>query len=357
MKPFTICYFGIYNPEFSRNRIYIQGLRKNGVQVIECRSVLSSALKILGLWKKHWVIRDSYDVLVVGYPGHVVVPLARLISRKPVILDALGTLYEAEVLSHNAGWLKALKTRMIDWLAVRTAHVILVESESQKQYFIEKFGRRKKYEVVYTGADDSVLDTSKSVAPLKNFTVLFRGSLTPESGMPVILETVEIIEKHYPEEQIRFRIMGRGICENDVHEEIRRRDLKTVELITEKLPWPDLVRKMRECHISLGQFGDNPRLNRTIPHKAFESLALGIPYLSARTPATEEFLVDGENCVMCRVADPLDLAEKILLLKHDVALRAHVAEKGVTLYLENFKPAILGKRIMEVIYLRRKNAL
>ena len=35
-----VCYFGTYRAEYSRNRIMMEGLRKNGVEVIECHENL-----------------------------------------------------------------------------------------------------------------------------------------------------------------------------------------------------------------------------------------------------------------------------------------------------------------------------
>jgi len=32
----TICYFGDYNSNYSRNRVIIKGLKENGVNVLEC---------------------------------------------------------------------------------------------------------------------------------------------------------------------------------------------------------------------------------------------------------------------------------------------------------------------------------
>ena len=35
-----VCYFGTYRAEYSRNQIMIEGLRRNGVEVIECHETL-----------------------------------------------------------------------------------------------------------------------------------------------------------------------------------------------------------------------------------------------------------------------------------------------------------------------------
>ena len=39
-RPLHVCYFGAYREEYSRNRIMIEGLRRNGVEVVECHALL-----------------------------------------------------------------------------------------------------------------------------------------------------------------------------------------------------------------------------------------------------------------------------------------------------------------------------
>ena len=39
-QPLRVCYFGTYRANYSRNQIMIEGLRCNGVEVIECHETL-----------------------------------------------------------------------------------------------------------------------------------------------------------------------------------------------------------------------------------------------------------------------------------------------------------------------------
>ncbi|MCX6715593.1 MAG: hypothetical protein NT077_01085 [Candidatus Taylorbacteria bacterium] len=138
-----ICYFGIYNPEFGRNKVYISGLRQNGHEVIECHDNSSGLIKFWRLWRRHIAVikAGGYDVLVVGYPGHLVVPFAKMLSKKPVIFDALCTLYEGEVISRGkyvCNPFMRVWVRFIDHAAVKTADIIMVETNAQCEYFIKK---------------------------------------------------------------------------------------------------------------------------------------------------------------------------------------------------------------------------
>ena len=67
-----VCYFGTYRSNYPRNRILIDGLRKNGMDVIECHAQLWHGLQdrediAKGGWKspKFWIrIITTYSKLL-----------------------------------------------------------------------------------------------------------------------------------------------------------------------------------------------------------------------------------------------------------------------------------------------------
>ena len=106
---------------------------------------------------------------------------------------------------------------------------------------------------------------------------------------------------------------------------------------------------MLGCQISLGQFENNLRLERTIPHKCYETLAMNLPYVTAGTPAILEILKDGISSMLVNLADPKDLAEKILMLKNNPDLMGNIAENGYKLYQEKFTPKNTVKDILAIL--------
>lgn len=325
----------------------MQGLKANGVEILECQSLAPGFQKYIELFGKHKNLAGEYDALVVGYPSHSVVPLAKLLSRKPVVFDALCTMYEGVVLSRQSKgfWgLKALYIKFIDWLAVKCADIVLVESEAQRKYFAEKFGESSKYKVVYTGADDSVFYIDAQTEKKEKFTVLFRGKFLPEAGIKYIIESAKILA----EKEVNFLIIGNGWLEKDLKLKIEDLKLGNLELITENLSDEDLRKLMLSCRISLGQFEKHERLSRTIPHKCFESLALGLPYITARAEPVAEILKEGEEVIFVNPADPENLADKILYLKNNPDLLERLSQNGHKLYQQKFTPKVLADRILKI---------
>lgn len=66
----TVCYFGLYKPDYPRNATLIKGLRTNGIKVVECnvRRHLLWGMRYWYLIKKFWPLRKQIDVILVGFP-------------------------------------------------------------------------------------------------------------------------------------------------------------------------------------------------------------------------------------------------------------------------------------------------
>lgn len=342
-KSLRICYMGMTRPDFSRSGVYRPALREQGVLVHDCFTEDTGVRRFSTLFQKHWAIRDDYDVLVVAYPGYILVWFARLVSRRPIIFDALCTLWEAETYSHGAGTLTQLRARCIDWVAVHCASVVLVESVAQQRFFQKRFGGNpEKYQVVYTGVSESVVT---SVSKRHAFTVVFRGRLTYESGIEYLVHAAQLLSRT----AIQFRIVGHGYKLAEVQQLITTLGISNVEIVTERLSDEALRAAVAECHVSIGQVSTNPRLARTIPHKAFESMLLGVPYITARTEAVGEIFHDGVSCSMVPSADPQALADAILAL-HDNPARAESLQQQARLFFDStLSRHALGQRLVSVV--------
>ncbi len=345
----TILWFGLYDPQFGRNKIYREALETAGHTIIECQDTSGGISKYIRLWKKHTALKGKYDVLVVGYPGHIVTPLAQWISDKKVVVDALGSLYDAEINSHRAGILRRIKNRIADRLMVRYADVILLESEAQKSYFEVHFGASEKYRVVYTGAWKEFENQSVRLKHAKKdpgtFTVLFRGKLTPECGIMYMVEAASLL-KDSP--HIRFVIAGSGYLKDKVEAYIRDQQLNNVELVTRYLSTEELV-GLYSADVALGQFENNPRLNRTIPHKAFEAFATKTPFISGDAPAIREIVTDDETAFLVPLADASAIARRIKDISARPELLRHVSESSQRLYQEKFSQVLIARKLASIM--------
>lgn len=338
----TICYINLDNKN-PRDQVTISGLRENGATVLEINNSSSGLKKYWQIAGEYWANRKSVDLVIIGYTGAVLVPWMYLISRKKIIYNAGNSFYESMIISRGGNWWQKARYWLLDWIAFSCADLILLESEAQKNFIAQTFFvNPKKLKVHYIGADETHFFFDENIKKLANFTVVFRGKFLPEAGTDIVVRAAKELE----EKNIKFRILGSGLLLKQIESLIAELKPSNLELITEHLPYEKLRELMQECHLSIGQVADHPRLQRTIPHKAFESLAMKLPYLTARQPAILELLQEGSTCFGVNPGDPQDLAQKISELRDKPGLLNSVAEGGLELYHRNLTSRVLGQKLI-----------
>ena len=339
----TICFFGIYDPEYSRNSILMKGLRQNGLEVIECNATQGKVKKYFSLVAKHWKIRKKYDVMVVAFPGYQAIILAKLLSRKPLILDAFFSIYDSEVLDRKITGSKTIAAYyywFLDWLACGLADKVTLDTWAHINYFLELFPLKKeKFIRVLLGADDQIIKPRP--APVRDYYLAhFHGIATPLQGVGYIMEAARLLNG----ENIKFNLVGNKI----------RRQAGAPEAggninFIKTLPYLELIDIMTQADVCLGIFGDSKKTQVVIPNKVYEALAAGKAVITADTPAARELLTDGVDCLFCRAGDARDLADKIRQLKNDGDQRHLIAANGYQLFTANLTPKKVTSGLAEFI--------
>jgi len=218
-----------------------------------------------------------------------------------------------------------------------------LESNSQINYINKLFFiPRKKLVRTWAGVDEKEFFFDKNIEKNKRFTVLFRGRFLPESGILTIVKTAKLLEN----KDIDFLVIGVGFLHREYNKLMDELEPSNFTLLTKQFSYKELREKMLSCHISLGQLANHPRLLRTLPCKLFESLALGLPYLTGRNEGALELLKEDETCLAVEPANPNKLAEKILYLKDNPKVLEKIAEQGYKLYKEKLTSKQLSKEVV-----------
>ncbi len=340
-----ICFFGGYNPNYSRNKILIQGLILNGVEIIECRTELRGIIKYFDLIKKHWKIRKQYDVLLVAFPGWHAVVLAKFLTRKPIIFDAFVSVYDSTVFDRKNTKKRSLKAKyfwLMDWLACKLADKVLLDTNEHIKYFVEEFGLNEgKFVRISVGADDSVLRPIKVEDKRRKskFIVHYHGNVIPLQGVKYILESAKLLKLY---KDIQFNLIG-----SRVKRWYEKSFSGNVNFI-ENVPYEKLAEYISQADICLGIFGDTNKTQRVIPNKVYEYMACQKPIITADTPAIRE-LFNENDLHLIPTASPEVLAKAILKLKNDSALREKLAENAYNRFIQIATPKILAGELIKII--------
>lgn len=349
-KPTHICIFGIYNPEYTRNRVLKVALETQGITYTECVVDPKEAAnlgKYYLLWKKAKALkkREEFSHIVVFFPGHSVVWLARLIFLRHIIIwDAFVSIFNAKFDRglYTKFTPRAWKDMGLDFISGKCANIILFDTIEHARYFSKTYFVRWKKFISLPISTDTKVFYPRPYEKQENFTLHFHGGFITLQGLEYVVEAADILR----DENIQFSLIGGGDLFTKIEKMVKERKLENVVTLHGRIKFEEVPTYVARADVCLGIFGDTPKTRRVIATKVYEYAAMGKPILSARTKAMEEYFTDRENVLYTNIADTKDLAGKILLLKKDAQLREKIGEGARRLFEEKFTSDAIGKKFI-----------
>jgi len=337
---------------YTRNAVILKGLRENNVDVIECTSSAKSYFLryLISIYKYILNFNKTFDVVFVGFFGQPLVPLMKILSRKPIVLDAFLSAYDTMCFDRKKFRPNSIGGKffwLLDWLSCQLADRIFLDTEEHIQYFITTFSINKhKFNRIFVGADDSIFYPPVKKEKTDLFNVFYYGSYHPLQGIEFIVQAAKILEF---DEDIKFYIVGNGIEHDNVLSLARKLKVKNVEFI-DWIPYIELPSKIAAADICLGgHFSSIDKSKRVIAGKTFQFIAMKKPVIVGDNPANRELFENKKNALLVEHANPDALASAILELKNDLGLRSKIAEEGYRTFNEMCIPKIIGKQAVRYI--------
>jgi glycosyltransferase involved in cell wall biosynthesis len=157
------------------------------------------------------------------------------------------------------------------------------------------------------------------------FNILCMRSMhTPACGLDILLGAFANVRKQIG--NARLWIIGK--IREDAEQMIRGfRNLEGVEFYG-FLEHSNVMRLIRRAHLCVIPWYDDVDLAQAYPTKVMEYMTEGKVVLAARIAAISDMIRDREDGLLHRPGDPDDLAEKIVCLYKDKALRLRLAENA-----------------------------
>lgn len=357
-----------------RNRTIIDGLRQYGWEVQEChvpiwereRDKTGQYLRYLSLCIRGFEVLIAYirliikyifsirqyDVMIVGYIGHLDIPLAWLLTRiprRPLVFSPLISLYDTLVDDRAAFSKTSVMSRFLRWLDRWTCHVadlVLLDTDAHIAYFVETFDLpRDKFVRVFVGANEQVFTPRERTRSDDEFHVTFVGKFTPLHGLQTMMRAAKCLND---EPGIVFNFVGAGQLSVDIQglaDELGLRNVRFPDWV-EYEQVPDCLAQADVC---LGIFGTTDKAGRVIPGKLYEAISMGRPIITGESEAIRELLTDGDSVILCRRGDPESLSQAILRARSDPALLKRIAEGGYRIYREHASEIHIGQTVATAI--------
>jgi glycosyltransferase involved in cell wall biosynthesis len=368
-----VCYFGTYRENYSRNKILIAALRSAGIEVIECHVPLWHGIEdrvnvtsggwlspkfwwraikvyLTLLWKYRKI--DTYDILMVGYPGQVDVYLARILAdlkKKPLVWDVFMSLYLiAKERSLDNRSLSAVKfIRKIEAKALSKPDLLLQDTAEYVKWFQKEYGiEPDKFALVPTGADDRIF---KPLQPSEKrdalFHVLYYGTFIANHGVKLIVQAAELLQD---QKDIVFEMIGDGPEKENAEKFIQSNSLSNVHFY-DWMNQQELLKFITEADVCLGAFGETPQSLMTVQNKIYECMAMGKAVITGTSPAIQQSFENGEHLLIVdRV--PNKIVDGIIHLHENPIQKKKIADGGMELFYSKYDLINLGRVLKFILY-------
>ncbi len=366
----AVAYFGTYDPAYPRNAVIIAGLRELGVTVHEFRAplpqlsaaqmatpggaarlaagVLTAHARLLAQHRGQLVV----DAVVVGYPGHFMVPYGRALAavrHARLVFDPLVSLWDTFAGDRglvSQGGLKAAAVKAVDRVAFGLGGLVMADTWAHAAYYEDELGvPRRRLAVAPVGAlpepgaDGRARDLAGG-APLEVFQY---GKWSPLHGVDVVLAAAELVRA----EPFRFVLAGEGQLSAELRAEITRRRLTNVEWLGTLAPTA-LRRRTLAADVCLGVFGRSQKAGRVVPNKVYDALACGRPVVTADGPGARELLHDDEDALLVPAGDGAALAvalRRLLSLEE----RERLGAASLALYRRALTPTAVAGALVKAL--------
>lgn len=339
---------------YTRNDVLLRAFRRFAqVEVVGVstrpRSLFTNSIALSARALSRWISPD-YDLVFIGFYGHLLMLPAAIFSRQPILFDAFVSTYDTLSSDRQVFSARSWRGRLAYWLdrqACQSARHVLLDTSQHAKYFTQTFNIKEgKTTAIPVGCNEDLFYPRP--APLKSTSrtqVLYYSSFMPLHGVDVVIEAANRLK----DKPVDFHLIGEGPTCAILQQRVKSYQLANVTFMP-SVPLTELPTRITEADICLGgHFGASDKAGRVVPGKIYQILAMGSPLIATSTPANLDLLSHGENAYLCPPGDPVALANAIQALHQNFALREHLRAGEIALYQAYCSEAVITQRLEEVV--------
>jgi glycosyltransferase involved in cell wall biosynthesis len=338
-------------PSYVRNRLLIRHLRVHHDVTVVASSRSSYLGRFADVIPRFGMAARHADLVVAGFLGQPLALVAARLLRKPVLLDAMISVFDTFCFDRRVTSPGSLLGRVafaLDHQAVASARLTLVDTGAHAAFFAETFGVPLNHLFVHYIGPDFQLSDEPGGNTHECIVVLHYSSFLPLHGVDIVVQAAATLQS---EVRLRFRLVGTGPTRARALLLAERAGVKNVDFVDWQ-PLEELRRSISHATIALGgHFADNAKARRVIAGKTFQFLAACRPTIVGDNPANREIFEAGVHVEMVPHADPTALADTIRALANDRERRAYLGGTGGALIHQAFEPSQVASELRRAVEL------
>lgn len=369
----TVCLMGTATSDQQYRRVaeLREGLLANGYRVRDCRfglphrgvreqgRVLALLTYLAGLFRawlkiyRRFRAFDGVDVIVVPYPAHLDVFMARWLARGrgvPVVMDAFLRLHDTIVADRKLLPPSSYRARLVlgfEQRSLACADRILIDTPAQARSLVEVFPQLQGRIHALPLRIDADLWRCRRAPDSNEFRVLFWGTFIPLHGVETVVSAAALVAAHTP--RIKFEVVGNGQTADQVQALINQLKPPNLDWTRKILPPDVIAAKAQQAHCVLGIFGGSEKAASVVPYKVYQGLAAGRVIVTRHGPAIEEILESGRSAVLVPPQNAQALADAVVSLSEHPGLARQIAERGQAVFEDRLSKSVADRVLGEVI--------
>jgi len=238
----------------------------------------------------------------------------------------------------SRGWtsenLKIKLYHTLDKFVIRFADRIVAVSREQKRKLEALLVPSSKIEVAYNSMDPGSFDRVEKADlkkrfgfPDDTFVCVLGGRFSVEKGQSYLIDAARLALKQ--NSNLRFVLFGDGPDLATIKAKIERLGIARYALC------PGFEKNLL-AYIKTAGMLINPSLSEGLPNIVLEAMAFKIPVIATAVGGVPELIEDGVSGFLVPPKNPVKLAERVLELAEDEALRDEFGQAGYNIIIEKF---------------------
>ena len=340
----SVLWFGRHDPNYSRNRIMAQLLRRLGCASLQFRPQWSRT-GALEAWLRRLPKPDA--VWVGNFRQRDLAAASRSARRwsVPLIADPLISAWDKLVFEHERyadGSAAAERQRKKEAALLARCDLVLADTLAHKELLCTRLEvPEDRVFVVHLGAEQPLFRAQPLAAGTNPPVVLFVASFIRLHGATVLADAVQ----RYRGPKVIWDIVGTGPELAPIQAKLSARsDVR----FTAHVPYTELAARYASASIVLGIFGNTPKAGRVIPNKVYQGLAIGRPVITRSTEGVWPSDMDGaeeRGLVFVPPADAGALADAVAELAADQVRRERLGRAAQATTERWFSTAALQQEL------------
>ncbi|MDD3954720.1 MAG: glycosyltransferase family 4 protein [Lentisphaeria bacterium] len=263
--------------------------------------------------------------------------LGRLAADKAKIPFIVHTVHGQAFHPYQAAWKNGLYIAL-EKLAARHCHKIYAVAQAMIDQAVEaRVAPRRKYRVVYSGMDLQAFMNARPDPELRQKLGIPEGApvvgkiarIFELKGYETLVDAAPAIVEAVPD--VRFLLVGDGILRPAIEQRISQLGLQ------EHFVFAGLVPPQEVCrYTALMDVLAHLSLREGLPRTAVQALASSVPVVAYPLDGTPEVVLDGITGCLCEPENTSEVAERIISLLKDPALRLKMGQNGQQLVRKLF---------------------